>query len=61
MHLGFENKMDKLFGHANTNLPERIVEAEYERYIFGLPSPHDTDILCFWEVSFTYTIRNERS
>ena len=53
--------MDELFGRANTNLPEGTVEAEYERYLSGLPSPRDTDILRFWEVSFTFTIRNERS
>ena len=60
-HAGFESKMDQLFGHANMHLPEGTVEAEYERYISGLPSPRDTDILRFWEVSFPYTIRSERS
>lgn len=61
MHTGFESKMDEIFGRTNIHLPEGTVEAEYERYISGLPSPRDTDILRFWEVSSTYTIRNERS
>ena len=57
MHLGFDNKMDELFGHANISLSKGTIEMEFERYMYGLPSPHDTDILHFWEVSFPYAIR----
>ena len=52
--------MDELFGHANISLSEGTVEAEFERYMSGLASPRDTDILHFWEVSFPYAIRDER-
>ena len=60
-HLGFESKMDKLYGHANIRSSEGSVEAEFRRYVDGLPSARDTDILRFWEVSFPYTIRNSCS
>jgi hypothetical protein len=52
MHLGFESKMDELFGNANMPLPEGTIKAEFERYMSGLPFPYDTNILHFWEVSF---------
>jgi hypothetical protein len=58
---GFDSKMDELFGGANTSLSEGTVEAEFERYVGGFPSPRETDIIRFWEVSFPYTIRDERS
>ncbi len=61
MHLRFDSKMDELFGHTNTSLSKGTVEEELKRYMSGLPSSHDTDILHFWEVSLTYTVRDERS
>ncbi len=61
MHLGFDSKMDELFGHANTSLSKGTVKEELERYVSGLPSSCDTDILHFWEMSLAYTIRDERS
>jgi hypothetical protein len=60
-HLGFDNKMDELSSHANISLSEAIVEEEFDRYVNSLASPHETDIIHFWEVSFPYTIRDERS
>ena len=44
--------MDELFGNANMPLSKGTVKAEFKRYVSGLPSPRDTDILRFWEVSF---------
>jgi len=61
MHLGFDSKMDELFGHTNTSLSEGTVKKELERYVSGLPSSRDTDILHFWEVSLAYTVRDECS
>jgi hypothetical protein len=60
-HLGFDKKMDELFGCTNTSLSEGTVKMESERYVSGLASPHDMDILHFWEVSFPYAIRDEHS
>lgn len=56
-HIGFDNKMDELFGHTNVSLSEGTAEGEFERYVSGMPSPRETDILQFWAVSFPYTIR----
>ena len=49
--------MDELFGHSSTPLPEGGVETEFERYMSGSPSPRETDILRFWDVSFPYIVR----
>jgi hypothetical protein len=54
-----ETKMDEIFGRPSTSLSEGTVEAEFDRYISGMPSPRDMDILRFWEVSSFYTIRDE--
>ena len=54
-HLGFESKMDDLFSGANVSHTGGSVEEAFERYVSGLPSPHETDILHFWEVSLLYT------
>lgn len=59
--VGFDSKMDELFGGANTSLSEGTAEEEFERYVSGSPSPRETDILHFWEVSFLYAIRDEHS
>jgi hypothetical protein len=48
--------MDRLYGHANKPPSEGSVEAEFRRYVDGLSSARDTDILRFWEVSFPYAI-----
>jgi hypothetical protein len=58
---GFDSKLDDLFGRENISLSEGTIEQEYERYMSGQTSSRDTDILHFWEVSFPYTIRDERS
>ena len=47
MRLRFDSKMDELFGHTNTSLSKGTVEEELKRYMSGLPSSHDTDILHF--------------
>jgi hypothetical protein len=61
MHLRFDKKMDELFGCANIPLSEGTIEMEFERYVSGLASPCDMDIIHFWEVSFPYAIRDEHS
>lgn len=58
--LGFDKKMDELFGRADTSLSEGTVEMEFERYVSGTTS-RDMDIFHFWEVSFPYAIRDEHS
>jgi hypothetical protein len=58
---GFDSKLDDLFGRENISLSEGTIEQEFERYMSGQTSSCDTDILHFWEVSFPYTIRDERS
>ena len=52
MHLGFDSKMNQLFGRTNTTLSKGTVEEEFERYMSGLPIPREMDIIHFWEVSF---------
>ena len=59
-HIGFDSKMDQLFGRGKASLSEGTVEAEFERYVSGLPSPREMDIIHFWEVSFPYTFWDER-
>jgi hypothetical protein len=61
MHLGFDSRMDEFLGHANISHSEGTVEEEFERYVNSLASPRETDILHFWEVSFPYSVRDERS
>jgi hypothetical protein len=58
---GFESKVDEVFGRADMPLSEGTVQEEFERYVSGSGSPRDTDIIHFWEVSFSYMIRNEHS
>ena len=59
--LGFDSKMDELFGRANISHSKGTVEEEFERYVNSLASPRETDIIHFWEVSFPYTIGDVRS
>ena len=61
MRLGFDSKMDELFGHTNIFHSEGTIEEEFERYVNSLASPHETDIIHFWEVSFPYTIGDVHS
>lgn len=53
--LGFENKIDRLFGRGDTSFSEGTVEGEFDRYQSCKPSLQETDILQFWAVSFRYT------
>jgi hypothetical protein len=57
----FDSKLDDLFSRENISLSEGTIEQEFERYVSGQTSSCDTDILHFSEVSFPYTIRDERS
>jgi hypothetical protein len=55
MNLGFDSKMDQLFGRADMPYSEGTVEREFDRYQSSKPSIRETDILHFWAVSFRYT------
>jgi hypothetical protein len=57
----FDSKLDDLFGRENISLSKGTIKQKFERYVSGQTSSCDTDILHFWEVSFPYTIRDERS
>jgi hypothetical protein len=57
----FDSKMDELFGCTNTSLSKGTIEVEFERYVNGAPFSRETDIICFWEISFPYTIQDEHS
>ena len=48
----FESRLNEMFGCADLPLAEGTVDEELERYLNGLPSSRDTDIIHFWEVSF---------
>jgi hypothetical protein len=54
--LGFGDRMDEIFGHANASVTEAPVREEFDKYTSGVLSPKDTDIIHFWEVSFPYAI-----
>jgi hypothetical protein len=58
---GFDSKLDDLFGCENISLSKGTIKQEFERYMSSQTSSRNTDILHFWEVSFPYTIRDERS
>jgi hypothetical protein len=59
-NLEFASALDQLYGQANTSPSKGTVQEEFDRYVSG-SSPRETDIIRFWEVSFAYTIRDERS
>ena len=54
--LGFEDRMEEIFGSADASITEAPVREEYEKYVSGKLSAKNTDIIHFWEVSFSYTI-----
>lgn len=58
-NVGFEDMMSSALRRANVYHSEGTIEAEYKKYVSSMASPHKTDILRFWEVSFPSTIRNE--
>ena len=55
MNLGFDSKMDQLFGCTDISFSEGTVEGEFNRYQSSKPSLQKMDILRFWAVSFYYT------
>jgi len=56
-----DKKLEEIFGPVNKSLLDGTAEEEFQRYVSGMLSPPEMDILRFWEVSFPYTIRDERS
>jgi len=56
-----DKKLEEIFGPVNKSLPDGTAEEEFQRYVSGMLSPPEMDILRFWEVSFPYTIRDEHS
>jgi hypothetical protein len=54
-HFDFKSKLDELLGPDDTSPSKGTVESEFDRYVSAPPSPRETDILRFWEVSASLT------
>lgn len=46
--------VDEFLENVNASPRQGSVREEFEKYTAALPSPLDTDILHFWEVSYTH-------
>jgi hypothetical protein len=58
----FAKRIENVFGgRGDASRIEGTPEDEFKRYVAGLPSPPETDILRFWEVSLPYIFRDKRS
>jgi hypothetical protein len=45
---------DKLLDNIDTSLLKGTVQEEFDKYMTASLSPLETDILHFWEVSYTH-------
>ena len=60
-HFKLDNHMvDNLLDNINVSLCQGTVQEEFNRYMAASPSPLKTDILHFWEVSYTHINEDKR-
>ena len=55
LHFQLDNNIvDKLFSNIDALQHQGTVQEEFDKYTAASLSPLETDILHFWEVSYTY-------
>jgi hypothetical protein len=60
-HFQLDNHIvDELLNSVDASLHQGTVQEEFNKYTAALPSPLETDILHFWEVSYTYINEDKR-
>jgi hypothetical protein len=60
-HFKLNNHMvDDLLDNIDVSLHQGTVQEEFNRYMAASPSPLETDILHFWEVSYTHINKDKQ-